>query len=133
MKQLAFALLAGLLLLGCHKLTPEEAALAAAKTAAKGYYDHLLAGRYEQFLQGRAGTDSLPDSYREQLITGYRQFMAQQTSAHGGISSLRVNDSAYIDSTLHLIQVFLLLQFADSVEEEIVVPMVEDNGRWLMK
>ena len=40
---------------------------------------------------------------------------------------------AQMDSTLQQMQVFLILQYADSTQEEIVVPMVEHNGRWQMK
>ena len=134
MRRLFFLLLTGLLLLpGCESVSPEEKAMAEAKAAAQRYYDDLLAGHYEQFLDGWAGTDSLPVDYRSQLIAGYRQFMAQQAEAHRGIRSFSVNDSAHIDSTLHVIQVFLMLHFEDSVDEEIVVPMVEHNGQWRMK
>ena len=112
----------------CGDLSPEEAA----SLAAKGYYQHLVAGEYEQFLQGKNGADALPDDYREQLLTACKQFVIQQRQAHGGISAVRVSN-AVSDTTLHYTSVFLVLQYADSVSEEIVVPMVETGGRWRMK
>ena len=115
--------------IGCSSgPTAEERAAQAAKT----YYDYLVAGRYEQFLDGRVGADSLPDDYREQLLTSCQQFMAQQTKAHQGISDVRISN-ARTDSLTAYVSVFLLLCYADSVQEEIVVPMVEHNGRWCMK
>jgi len=113
---------------GCGSATPEELA----SLAAEGYYRHLVAGEYEQFLQGRVGCDSLPEDYREQLLAGYKQFMAQQQTAHQGILGVQVSN-ARRDTTLQLMQVFLLLQYGDSAQEEIVVPMVEHDGRWRMK
>ena len=114
---------------GCSsEPTPEERAAQAAKT----YYNHLVAGRYEHFLDGRVGADLLPADYREQLLTACQQFMAQQTKAHQGISDVRISN-ARTDSLADYVNVFLLLCYGDSVQEEIVVPMVEHNGRWCMK
>lgn len=115
--------------LQCSKArTPEEQA----SEAALANYEQLLAGHYEQFLDGRAGTDCLPDSYREQLLTAYKQFMAGQRQEHGGLKGISVRN-AEMDSTLNVMQVFLILSYADSLQEEIVVPMVTENGEWKMK
>ena len=112
----------------CADVSPEEAAL----LAAKGYYTHLASGEYEQFLEGKAGSDSLPDDYREQLLVAYAQFAERQQREHGGIREVRAN-TASTDSLLHYTNAFLLLCYGDSTEEEIVVPMVEFEGRWRMK
>ena len=112
----------------CSRPAPGEQAARAACAA----YAHLAAGRYQQFLQLKAGADSLPADYREQLLTACRQFVAQQQRAHGGISGVRVS-SVRTDSLDAYTSVFLILSFADSLTEEIVVPMVEHNGEWRMK
>ena len=123
------SLIALFALLSCSSpLSPEQQAA----LAAEGYYRHLLAGEYDQFLEGRAGVDSLPDGYREQLLTGYRQFMAQQQEKHEGITAVSVSN-VRTDSLDHYTSVFLLLCYGDSTQEEIVVPMVEHNGSWRMK
>lgn len=112
----------------CGNATPEEMA----SLAAKGYYEHLLQGEYEHFLQGKAGADSLPEAYREQLLAGYRQFMAQQKRSHHGILDVRIA-GAKTDSLLHYTNVFLVLCFGDSTNEQVAVPMIEHNGVWRMK
>ena len=112
----------------CGNATPEEMA----SLAAKGYYEHLLKGEYEYFLQGKAGADSLPESYREQLLVGYKQFMTQQEKVHHGILDVRIA-SAKTDSLLHYTNVFLVLCFGDSTNEQIAIPMIEQNGKWRMK
>ena len=128
MKYLTAFFLALLLCMACANPSPEELA----SIAAKGYYMHLVKGEYEAFLEGKEGADSLPDDYREQLLTSYRQFMEQQNQAHHGILDIRVSN-ATTDTTLHYTNVCLVLCFGDSVNEEIVVPMVERNGSWRMK
>ena len=112
----------------CSSPTREELA----SLAAKGYYQHLIEGDFDHFLEGRVMADSLPDDYRSQLIDGYSQFLAQQVNARGGINEVRIS-RAYTDSTQQYTSVLLMLCYADSTTEEAVVPMVEHNGRWMMK
>ena len=111
----------------CSSPTREELA----SLAAKGYYQHLIEGDFDHFLEGREYADSLPADYRSQLIDGYAQFMAQQ-QARGGIHEVRIS-RAFTDSTQQYTSVLLMLCYGDSTSEEIVVPMVERDGRWMMK
>ena len=129
----------------CSEVSREEMA----SLAAKGYYNHLIRGEYEEFLAGRLDAESLPENYRSQLIDGYKQFLAKQTSDHQGVREVRVMravaDSIQINNKTQTnqetkgnpggkIDVFLVLCFGDSINEEIVVPMVEQGkGRWRMK
>lgn len=117
------------LMLSCGKEPSREEQ---AGQAAKACYDHLIAGRYDEFVAATAGTDSLPAVYREQLVVNARQFAALQKSDHKGISSVEVL-RAKTDSLSGQTCVFLMMCFGDSTREEIVVPMVEHNGRWMMR
>ena len=128
MKHLLFIVLVFLALCACSSPTPEEMA----SLAAKGYYEHLLKGEYDKFLEGKAGSDSLPEAYREQLLAGYKQFMAQQNSQHNGINDIRVIN-AMRNTILNYTNVFLMLCFGDSTNEQVSVPMIEHNGSWRMK
>lgn len=103
-----------------------------AADAAKMYYEHLITGRYNEYVAGFLGTDSIPESYRKQLMTNAKQFMALQKEEHHGIREVRIVN-AVTDSVRKQTDVFLMLCFGDSVNEEIVVPMVERNGNWHMK
>ncbi|MBP5778329.1 MAG: hypothetical protein J6W56_12385 [Prevotella sp.] len=98
--------------------------------AAKGYYDHLIHGEYEQFMEGVHHADD--PEYRSQLLENYRRFMAAQQSSHGGIREVRIV-RAKTDTIQQYTNVFLTLCFGDSTNEEIVVPMVEQDGRWRMR
>ena len=108
--------------------SPEALAMKAAQQS----YSALVKGDYEKFLEARVGMESIPDSYREELLTSYKQFMSQQNHEHGGIDEVLAL-RAHPDSVLHIMQVYLSLHFNDSTIEEIVVPMVEHNGQWKMK
>ena len=123
------------LLASCGSATKEELA----SLAAKGYYDHLIHGEYEQFYEGLDhrtlpdGTTLSTDSaYRSQMLDNLRQFMARQAQEHRGVLEVRVSN-ATTDTVQQLTNVFLVLCFADSTNEEIVVPMVERHGAWRMK
>ena len=115
-------------LAACSSPTREELA----SLAAKGYYQHLIEGDFDHFLEGRVMADSLPDDYRSQLIDGYSQFLDQQVQARGGIKEVRVS-RAFTDSSQQYTSVLLMLCYGDSTSEEVVVPMVEHDGRWMMK
>jgi len=123
------ALIGCVTIIGCSEVTPEEMA----SLAAKGYYDHLIHGEYEQYLQGKDGLDMhSEEGYRSQLMDNCHQFMHQQEHVHRGIHEVRVVNVK--TDTLHKhTNVFMMLCFGDSTNEEIVVPMVERNGRWYMK
>lgn len=118
-----------LLLAACSKPTPEQQAI---NTVLESY-EGLLQGDYETFLNNRAGMDIIPDSYREQLLVSYKQFIAQQRKAHQDIVELQPIRTE-LDSVQHLMLVYLQVIYADSAKEEIVVPMIEnDEGMWMMK
>ena len=122
-------------LAACGSATKEELA----SLAAKGYYDHLIHGEYEQFYEGM-DQRTLPDgtalsdeaAYHSQMLDNLRQFMARQAQEHRGVLEVRVSN-ATTDTVQQLTNVFLVLCFADSTNEEIVVPMVERDGAWRMK
>ena len=113
-----------------------------ASLAAKGYYDHLIHGEYEQFYEGMdqrtlpgdstALVLSADSAYRSQMLDNLRQFMANQEQEHRGVLEVRVSN-ATTDTVQQFTNVFLVLCFGDSTNEEIVVPMVERNGSWKMK
>ena len=129
-RKLLFIALTLLVLCACSSSTPEEQAA----RAAQDYYECLIDDRPAEFLQGKADVDSLPDSYRAQLLMAINQYRADMLDKHNGLNEVRVSDNVgRRDTSLHLTYAFLLLCYGDSTQEEITVPMVERDGRWLMK
>ena len=116
---------------GCGGATPEEMA----SLAAKGYYEHLMRGEYRQFLEGKyfVPLDTIGTIDRmEEHEMNLRQFMAQQEKEHHGIREVRISN-VKTDTVQKVTNVFLVLCYGDSINEEIVVPMVEREGKWRMK
>ena len=119
-----------LLSAACSNTSPEQRAA----EAAKHYYECLAQGYVEGFMEGKAGVDSLPADYCEQLLQTCQQYVKDMQRKHQGLRQVRISPNVgRRDSTLHLTHAFLLLCYADSTQEEIAVPMVEHHGEWRMK
>ena len=117
------------LVVACGGASREELA----SLAAKGYYEHLIHGEYEQFYEGLDQRELTGEAdYRSQMLDNLRQFMARQEQEHRGILEVRVSHVT-TDTVQQFTNAFLVLCFGDSTNEEIAVPMVERNGAWRMK
>jgi hypothetical protein len=88
----------------------------------------------EAFLDARVGADSLPAIYRAQMKKVYEQFVSEINEKHGGIREVRISENVGRRDTVQgFTYAFLILCFNDSIQEEIAVPMVEQDGLWLLK
>lgn len=99
---------------------------------AKLYYGYLVEGKYDAFVDGFYQPDSIPGSYREQLITNARMFAGVMDGQHKGLKSVSLT-RAVADTARHTGHAFLIMHFGDGTKEEVVVPMVEHQGNWMMR
>lgn len=99
---------------------------------AKAYYDYLLRGEYANFVDGTYRPDSIPATYREQLVVNAKMYVAQLNEEHGGISSVTAV-GAQVDTARNMASAFLMFAFGDSTREQVVVPMVCCQGVWYMR
>lgn len=125
------SLLTTLMLVACNNegTKPEDIA----GEAARQYYLQLIEGKYEQYISGIYGADSLPKAYRSQLVDNAKMFLRGQKGEHDGalkgVELVRCTlgkDSLTADA-------FLTLCYADSTREEVVVGMVKHNDIWYLK
>lgn len=132
-RKISHCLLIGIILMvaSCGKSEKTDDGMIAAH-AAKLYYENLIRGKGEQFLDGTDMPDTIPDDYRRQLLKNFEQFCVRQKEEHKGIDSVSINHAEFFekDSTA---SVFLLLHFGDSTTEQIVVPMLKKKGLWIMR
>ena len=128
MKKLFYFFMA-LLAVACSS-GPDPGEVAA--QAAKEYYTQLLAGKYEHYVDGFYRPDSIPASYRRQLIDNAKMFVGQQKDERRGILDVRVVN-AVADTTKRSANVFLIFAYGDITSEEVVVPMVQHRGVWYMR
>ena len=134
MKQVSLSILiaVALLLAACgeKKKNVDQGKLAA--KAAKHYYEQLLKGDYEAFLDNENRTNNLPDNYRKQLLLNLKQFVAQQDSVNHGIDSITLGAS-HFSAKDNTASVFLLFCYGDKTTEQVVVPMVKEHGKWILR
>lgn len=123
--------LAAMLLIACGGKSDDSPSEMVGRTA-KLYYDNLLHGRYDVFVDGFYRPDSIPGSYRSQLIDNARMYVAQMNDDHHGLARVDLI-RATADTARNEGRAFLLLCFADSTREEIVVPMVRVEKLWMMR
>lgn len=119
-----------------------------AMTTAQKYYEQLVAGDYNSFVEGSLmGQDSVPESYKSQMLLNARMFVERIQKEHNGIKSVKAlrakvdtiwagvksasGDPAAIKEVVA--QAYLSLGFADSSKEEIVVPMILKNDIWYLR
>ena len=124
----AFLTLTGLLLAACGQNNQGELA----SRAAKLYYEQLLAGQYADFVDGTYHKESITPNYREQLIDNAKMFIGQQQTEHNGIREVRIANFK-VDSLSCQCDVYLVFAYGDSTCEEVLVPMISEDGVWLMK
>ena len=132
MKQLSFLLVLALTvgLCACKSDGPDAGQIAA--SAAKGYYDLLLEGKYNEFVAGYNQPNRLPSGYSDQLVLNAKMFVEQQRDEHQGMAKVNIL-TAKADTASHIADVFLQMVYGDSTKEQIVVPMVEVQGKWKMR
>ena len=134
MKQVSLSILiaVALLLAACgeKKKNVDQGKLAA--KAAEHYYEQLLKGDYEAFLNNENRTNNLPDGYRKQLLLNLKQFVTQQDSVHHGIDSITLGAS-HFSAKDNTASVFLLFYYGDKTTEQVVVPMVKEHGKWILR
>lgn len=131
LKTLVLSMIAAIVNVACSSEAPIKNDDAAAQ-AAKCYYDSLNNGRYEYFTDMYHRQERIPDSYREQLVANTKMYLDNIRKEHKGISEVRVLNCKN-DSLSPAAEAYLLLCFGDSTKEEIVVPMVKDKDKWMMR
>ncbi len=104
----------------------------AAANQAKAYYELLTKEKFGNFVAGMYLPEQIPESYRQQLEDNIRMYVGELNQEYGGLREVRVVNCVN-DSVQPTANAFLMLCFGDSTIEEVVVPMVKHEGKWLMK
>ena len=127
MKKILFFLLSVMSLFSCKVIALDPGYFAG--IAAKGYYDMLLEGRYDEFVEGQNMPHRIPEGYRQLLVLKAKMFVEQQKNEHRVMKAFQILD-AKADTAHHLADVYLSVTYGDSTKEQIVVSMVEVEKKW---
>ena len=113
-----------------------------AMTTAQKYYEQLVAGDYEGFVEGTINSqDSLPADYKEQLVLNAKMYVERMQNEHQGIRSVKAMraqvDTLKANNSDEIVAItaraFVALGFADSTKEEVLVPMVLKDDVWYLR
>ena len=109
-RKIVLSAVALLMLAACEKkqINPNEVM----GNAAKIYYGYLIEGKYDAYVDGFYQPDSIPGSYREQLITNAKMFAGVMKEQHKGLKSISLA-SAKADTAHHTGHAFLIMHFGD--------------------
>ena len=124
-------LLAFLFLASCTKTDSDTFSHESVRHAAERYYTFFIQGDAKQFVEGIADSPSFSEDYSRQMQSVVAQ-AAKELARKGGVVRVEaLSDSLYTtDSTAY---VFLDMVFADSVHEQVGLPMIFQNSKWRMK
>ena len=113
-----------------------------AMTTALKYYEQLIAGDYEGFVEGTLNSqDSLPADFKEQLVLNAKMYVERMQKEHDGIRSVKALRAEVDTLKAHnsdeiaaiTARAFVSLGFADSTKEEVLVPMVLKDDVWYLR
>ena len=119
-----------LLFTACRKEVQDLNSSATVCSQAEIYYQNLLAGQYEKYLEGISGVCAMLPEQRTQTLQALKAFCQNQQAQHGGMVSVCGVEALLQDKRA---EVYMDVIYADSVSERIVVPMVLEDGVWRME
>lgn len=99
---------------------------------AVGYVESLYGGDFNGAVNHTAGADEASRQYREHLALLYQNVVDSNLVAHGALTKTecyRVKE----DKEHHYADVYVRLTFADSTRQDILLPMEEHSGQWMVK
>ena len=120
------------LLASCWWRSDERYTHASAREAAQRFYTMLVCGDYGKFVNIQETADSMTDEYHVQMVELMEQFMDRFTAERGKVLKVTATRDSLIEADSTAL-VWLDLLFADSLVEQICVPLVFTNEKWRMK
>ena len=119
------------LFFACTKTDSDTFSHESVRQAAERYYSFFVQGDAKQFVEGMADSPSFSEDYSLQMQSVIAQ-AAKELARKGGVVRVEaLSDSLYTtDSTAY---VFLDLVFADSIHEQVALPMIFQNSKWRMR
>lgn len=100
-----------------------------ARHAAERYFTMLIDGRYEEYVGGLSGADSMPQDLRDEMVDLVAQFAANHKVRREMLNVVAADDSLRDSTAFVLLDVF----YGDSTSERIGMPLIFSDGRWLMQ
>lgn len=111
----------------CHK--GDSLTHSSARRAAERYFNMLIDGKYEAYIDGMVDADSMPDDLRSQMADMLAQFCEGQ-KLNKGMLSVTATADTIADSAAY---VYLDILYGDSTTEQVGMPLLFTDKRWRMQ
>ncbi len=92
-------------------------------------FELYVEGKYEKYVAKIYSCIDKPESYKVQITDLHRQHAAEQAEAGKQITNFSVERMTQHDEG-RMVNVYLLVNYADGTSEEITFPMVFADGDW---
>ncbi|MCD8305926.1 MAG: hypothetical protein LUC49_04610 [Prevotella sp.] len=102
------------------------------KGVAEQYCAYLLGGDYGAYVDATYRTETLGEDERTELIDNLKMFAAQQQKERQGITKAEVS-KVEVSADDDTADVFLLITYGDSTQEQVLQPMVKRGGLWYLR
>ena len=119
-----------ILFTACRKEVQDLNSGAAVCSQAETYYQNLMSGQYEKYLEGISGACTMLPEQRSQTLQALKTFCQNQQAQHGGMVSVHGIEALLQGKRA---EVYMDIIYADSVSERIVIPMVLKDSVWRME
>ena len=119
-----------ILFTACRKEVLDLNSGAAVCSQAETYYQNLMSGQYEKYLEGISGACTMLPEQRSQTLQALKAFCQNQQAQHGGMVSVHGIEALLQGKRA---EVYMDIIYADSVSERIVIPMVLEDSVWRME
>lgn len=107
----------------------EKASETLADSAATRYYMLRATGNYAEYADAMLSCDGMPADYKARIIAMLKQHNQTLLKEKKGVSRVQVAKTEMHDNG-QMANVFLNVTYKDSSHEEIIFPLVLENGRW---
>ena len=94
-------------------------------------YGYLIKGDIDAYVSQIHDYDSLPDEYQSQMRDLFAQYLANEQRLHRGLVDARVVGDTILDSVRA--DAFVEVSYGDSTCEQVSLPLVLKNGKWMLK
>ena len=119
----------------CHRLSAENASEQASQSAdstAVKCYKMQVDGQFQDYVKSMKSCDKMPADYQHRMIMMLRHHQKLILKEKQGVKSVKVLRTE-LNNNNRMANVFLNVCYKDGSTEEILCPMVLDNGRWRMQ
>lgn len=96
-------------------------------------YDKYICGDYAAYVDQMESLDDKPESYRKQMADLMKQRHRQQEEDHNGGPQACHVKSLKMDGNERYCEAYIVVNYKDSTEEEILLPLVFRDGVWRLK